>query len=107
MTHIVDARGFLIFGGLFLSTRGPLWRNDDAFYQKILTKISYVLDLAKEERLVPVITGNVFACPHESNDAMKTVLIRPKLRRNPLGQHSALSRRFYPPETSAPLLRRS
>jgi len=76
MTHTVDARGFLIFGGLFLSTRGPLWRNDEAFSEKILAKLSYVLDLAKEERLIPVITGNVFARPHESNDAMKTVLIR-------------------------------
>jgi hypothetical protein len=76
MTHTVDARGFLIFGGLFLSSRGPLWRNDEAFSEKILAKLSYVLDLAKEERLVPVITGNIFARPHEPADALKTVLIR-------------------------------
>lgn len=76
MTQVFAARGFLFVGGLSLSSRPPLWRNDDLFYEKIVAKLASALEIAKEEKLVPVIAGSVFGRAREGNDALKTVLVR-------------------------------
>jgi hypothetical protein len=73
---IREANGFLFIGDPHLSSRRPGRRKDAEFGQTVLRKIEFAIDIANERRLIPVFLGDMFDRAVETDEMLKTRLIR-------------------------------
>lgn len=71
----IEAKGILFGGDLHLSSRAPSRRKDD-YMAAGLDKVRQLVAIANENRFVLVLTGDVFHRSHETNEALKTRLLR-------------------------------
>jgi len=66
--------GLLFIGDPHLATRAPGWRKDD-YPQAILGKLGWCLRYARENKLLPVILGDLFHHPREISNQMLVDLL--------------------------------
>jgi predicted phosphodiesterase len=71
----VSEGGFLFIGDVHLSSVPPARRKDD-YATAVLAKLSLCADIARRENLIPVMLGDMFHRPKESDEALKTRLAR-------------------------------
>ena len=72
----IPANGFLFIGDPHLTSRRPTRRTDADFAQTVLRKLTRCMEVANEERLVPVFTGDMFHHAVDGNETLKTRLLR-------------------------------
>jgi predicted phosphodiesterase len=70
------AEGFLFIGDPHLSSRKPGRRKDTNFGKTVLGKIEFAINVANERKLIPVFLGDMFDRAVETDESLKTKLIR-------------------------------
>lgn len=70
-----DYQGLLFIGDPHLASRVPGFRKDD-YTEAILQKIEFALCLAEEQRLLPVILGDLFNVPRDNTNSLLSRLMR-------------------------------
>jgi predicted phosphodiesterase len=70
------ANGFLFIGDPHLSSRKPGRRKDEDFGRTVLGKIDFAIGVANEKMLIPVFLGDMFDRAVETDESLKTKLIR-------------------------------
>lgn len=68
-----EYRGLLCIGDPHLAVRAPGERTDD-YTRAILKKLSFCVDRARREQLLPAILGDVFHAPREPSERLLAVL---------------------------------
>lgn len=71
-----SANGFLFIGDPHLSSRKPGRRKDENFGKTVLGKIEFAIETANQKKLIPVFLGDMFDRPVETDESLKTKLIR-------------------------------
>jgi DNA repair exonuclease SbcCD nuclease subunit len=72
----LSCNGLLIIGDPHVSSRRPGRRKDPIWPRPVLTKLERCVTIANERGLAPVILGDLFDRPVESDEALKAQLIR-------------------------------
>lgn len=73
---LIEANGFLFIGDPHLTTRRPGRRRNRDFSGIVLDKLAQAIDIANQERLVPVLLGDMFHRAKEEDETLKTRLLR-------------------------------
>ncbi|MET0746446.1 MAG: metallophosphoesterase [Microvirga sp.] len=69
-------KGLLIIGDPHVSSRRPGRRKDPVWPEPVLAKLRHCVAIANERDLLPVILGDLFDRPVETDESLKTQLIR-------------------------------
>jgi len=72
----VDADGLLVIGDPHVTSRRPGRRRDTEWPTAVLRKLEHCVEVANERRLYPVFLGDMFEYAKETDEALKTRLIR-------------------------------
>jgi hypothetical protein len=76
MPEPIEAEGFLFINDPHLASRRPGKRCDRDYAATVLGKLEQAIDIANRERLVPVFGGDMFHNARESDETLKTKLVR-------------------------------
>ncbi|MCX7822551.1 MAG: metallophosphoesterase [Syntrophobacterales bacterium] len=93
-----DFKGILFIGDPHVASFPPGHRRDE-YVETVLGKLSYAMDLAKKEDLLPIILGDLFHVPRNNPNALLVELIRlfkPVFPWVLLGNHDKHEARFTP-----------
>lgn len=73
--NVIEGRGLLFVGDIHLSSHRPS-RRREGYGDAILAKAQQIIDIANENRLIPVFTGDIYDRPKEIDEALKTRFLR-------------------------------